>query len=383
MKVVKKVINYKKKVFAVRMNLDQDSDDVWNIYNLIALNDYITGTCHRKVKKEGAGLTKIENKTFTCTLQIKSFQYDAENDSLRINGINATENRNLALSQQQAMDISPPRQIMIVKKVFDSMHVRRLNQMIQEQETGSVIAVTMEEGMAHVFAITQAKTLLKAKIDKSITKSRGAMAAKKNASSKSKFYDQIINALIKNFGVAEGSTLVNSRIGCVVFGSPGFTRDNFYNYLVEYADKKQSPFLQDIVAKAIRCHCSTGFKHSLKEMLSNTAVNQKIVDMSCAQETVILDKFFETLAICEDKVTYGPKSVEIALREMAVETLLISDKLFRAKDIEKRKFYVRMHDQAIRDGLKVMVFGSMSAAGTRLNNLTGVAAILRYEMAAL
>jgi len=53
MKVIKKVINYKKKIFCVRMNLDQDSDDVWNIYNLLSLNDYITGTCHRKVKKEG------------------------------------------------------------------------------------------------------------------------------------------------------------------------------------------------------------------------------------------------------------------------------------------------------------------------------------------
>lgn len=56
--------------------------------------------------------------------------------------------------------------------------------------------------------------------------------------------------------------------------------------------------------------------------------------MSCANETAILDKFFETLAVCEDKVTYGPKSVQIALREMAVDTLLISDKLFRAKNIE-------------------------------------------------
>lgn len=105
--------------------------------------------------------------------------------------------------------------------------------------------------------------------------------------------------------------------------------------------------------------------------------------MSCAQETQVLDKYFEMLAICEDKVTYGPKSVEIALKEMAVETLLISDKLFRAKDVTKRLMYVRMHDAAIRDGLKVMVFGSMSAAGQRLNNLTGVAAILRYEMTAL
>ena len=77
----------------------------------------------------------------------------------------------------------------------------------------------------------------------------------------------------------------------------------------------------------------------------------------------MLDRFFETLAVCEDKVTYGPKSVEIALREMAIETILISDKLFRAKDVEKRKYYVSMHDRAVRDGLKVVVFGSMSAAG--------------------
>ena len=77
----------------------------------------------------------------------------------------------------------------------------------------------------------------------------------------------------------------------------------------------------------------------------------------------MLDRFFETLAVCEDKVTYGPKSVEIALREMAVETLLISDKLFRAKDVEKRKYYVNMHDRAKRDGLSIVIFGSMSAAG--------------------
>ena len=115
-------------------------------------------------------------------------------------------------------------------------------------------------------------------------------------------------------------------------------------------------------------------------MLSNSAVNQRIVSMSCAQETQILDRFFETLGTTEDKVTYGPKSVQKALHEMAVETLLISDKLFRSKDIDKRKYYVNMHDRALRDGLKVVVFGSTSAAGERLNGLTGIAAILRFEM---
>ena len=97
----------------------------------------------------------------------------------------------------------------------------------------------------------------------------------------------------------------------------------------------------------------------------------------------MLDRFFETLAVCEDKVTYGPKSVEIALREMAIETLLMSDKLFRAKDVEKRKYYVGLHETAMRQGLTIVIFGSMSAAGQRLNNLTGIAAILRYEFVEL
>jgi protein pelota len=105
--------------------------------------------------------------------------------------------------------------------------------------------------------------------------------------------------------------------------------------------------------------------------------------MSCASETAALERFFETLALCEDKVTYGPKSVDCALREKAVETLLISDKLFRAKNIEQRKYYVGLYEQAQRDGLSVVIFGSMSAPGIRLNGLTGIACILRFELPAL
>jgi protein pelota len=68
--------------------------------------------------------------------------------------------------------------------------------------------------------------------------------------------------------------------------------------------------------------------------------------MACAKETEVLEKFFETLATCEDKVTYGPKSVEYSLREGAIDTMLISDKLFRAKNIEQRKYYVGLYEEA-------------------------------------
>lgn len=105
MKIVKKVVNYKKKVFAVRMNLDSNTDDVWNVFNLLSIGDLVTGTCHRKVQKELNGLTKIEKKTITCTLLVKSFIYDTETDTLRISGVNATENKWIGMNVQQSMDI--------------------------------------------------------------------------------------------------------------------------------------------------------------------------------------------------------------------------------------------------------------------------------------
>ena len=66
--------------------------------------------------------------------------------------------------------------------------------------------------------------------------------------------------------------------------------------------------------------------------------------MSCADELTHLNRFFEILGTNEDKVTYGPKSVECALGEMAVEVLLISDKLFRSKNIATRKHYVGLYE---------------------------------------
>jgi len=44
MKIIKKVINKKKKVFAVKFQLEENTDDLWNIYNLLAVGDLVSGT---------------------------------------------------------------------------------------------------------------------------------------------------------------------------------------------------------------------------------------------------------------------------------------------------------------------------------------------------
>eukprot|EP00349_Pseudokeronopsis_sp_Brazil_P008869 CAMPEP_0202973620 /NCGR_PEP_ID=MMETSP1396-20130829/52046_1 /ASSEMBLY_ACC=CAM_ASM_000872 /TAXON_ID= /ORGANISM="Pseudokeronopsis sp., Strain Brazil" /LENGTH=75 /DNA_ID=CAMNT_0049705993 /DNA_START=1 /DNA_END=224 /DNA_ORIENTATION=- len=70
----------------------------------------------------------------------------------------------------------------------------------------------------------------------------------------------------------------------------------------------------------ILAHTSSGFKHSLDELLKERAVQDKMKDLSCFQESAFLDKFFEILSTDQNKVCYGPKSVEYALSSQAIQT---------------------------------------------------------------
>lgn len=76
-------------------------------------------------------------------------------------------------------------------------------------------------------------------------------------------------------------------------------------------------------------HSSSGFKHSLKEVLQDPAVVNKMSDTKAAGEVKALESFFVTLQHEPAKAFYGQKHVQSAAEAQAIETLLISDNLFR------------------------------------------------------
>ena len=83
----------------------------------------------------------------------------------------------------------------------------------------------------------------------------------------------------------------------------------------------------------------------------------------------------------DNKVCYGIKSTMFAIEQKAVETLLISDHLFRAKNVAVRKQYVQLAEDAEKkNGIKVIIFSSMTQAGSRLKDMTGIAGILFYAL---
>ncbi|KAK1310397.1 hypothetical protein QJS10_CPA08g00258 [Acorus calamus] len=105
-----------------------------------------------------------------------------------------------------------------------------------------------------------------------------------------------------------------------------------------------------------------------------------IKDTQAAQEVRALKDFFSMLPDDIGRACYGPKHVELANQRTAIQTLLITDALFRNSDVATRKKYVELVESVKNNGGNVHIFSSMHVSGEQLAQLTGIAAILRFPL---
>ena len=95
----------------------------------------------------------------------------------------------------------------------------------------------------------------------------------------------------------------------------------------------------------------------------------------------MLESFYKMLKHESDRAFYGPKHVRLAVEAEAVETLLVSDKLFRANNVAERRRYVELVDKVKETGGDVKIFSSLHISGEQLDQLSGICALLRFPMA--
>ena len=93
-----------------------------------------------------------------------------------------------------------------------------------------------------------------------------------------------------------------------------------------------------------------------------------------------LESFYRILSVDPLKACYGYDHVVKASEQGAVETLMLTDMLFRSDDISIRKKYVKLVELVRSFRGNTFIFSSLHTSGEQLGNLTGVAAILHYPM---
>jgi protein pelota len=105
-----------------------------------------------------------------------------------------------------------------------------------------------------------------------------------------------------------------------------------------------------------------------------------LTETKTARETKLLDQFHRLNAHTPDMVAFGWGQVQKAACAGAVKTLLLSDSLFRSKQVEERRKSADLIDEVRGNGGAVQIFLGGSNTEAELDKITGVAAILNFPL---
>ncbi|CAL5406863.1 unnamed protein product [Camellia sinensis] len=350
----------------------EEADDLWLAYNLIATGDTVLAVTVRKVLRQAAsGGRDAERVKLKLEIKVEAVDYDKEGSVLRIRGRNILENEHVKIGAFHTLEIELHRPFVLRKEVWDLLALDVLRQASDPSASADLAVVLMQEGLAHLFLIGKSVTITRSRIEASIPRKHGpAIAGYDKALNK--FFDNVLTAFLKHIDF--------NVVRCAVIASPGFTRDQFHRHLLLEAERKQLRPIIENKSCIILVHTTSGYKHSLREVLDAPNVMNIIKDTKAAEEVRALKEFFNMLSNDPDRACYGPKHVEVAHERMAVQTLLVTDELFRSCDIATRQKYVNLVKSVKDSGGTALIFSSMHVSGEQLAQLTGIAAILRFPL---
>ncbi|KAK9141104.1 hypothetical protein Scep_010785 [Stephania cephalantha] len=352
--------------------IPEESDDLWVAYNLISKGDTVLAVTVRKVLREAAsGGRDAERVKLKLAIVVEAVEYDKEGSVLRIRGKNILENEHVKIGAFHTLEVELHRPFVLKKDIWDSLALDQLYQASDPAASADLAVALMQEGLAHIILVGKSVTTTRSRIETSIPRKHGPAIAGYEAAL-NKFFENVVQAFLKHVDF--------KVVRCAVIASPGFTKDQFHRHLLLEAERKQLRTIIENKSRIVLVHTTSGYKHSLREVLDAPSVMNLIKDTKAAQEVRALKDFFDMLSNDPSRACYGPKHVEVAHERMAIQTLLITDDLFKNADVKTRKKYVDLVNSVKNSGGATNIFSSMHVSGEQLAQLTGIAAILRFPL---
>ncbi|CAM9146336.1 unnamed protein product [Ascophyllum nodosum] len=370
MKVLKRQISSKDGDGFVQMKTEE-AEDMWHAYNLITAGDRVRTSTVRKVVNESAtGSTTSKRVRLNLTIAVERVDFDSVSCLLRLSGRNSAENPHVKIGAYHTLDLELNQVFSIEKDLWDTIHLERIETSSDPSKKAEVAAVVMTGGLAHVCLVTSHMTVTRARIEINIPRKRAGSTDHNKA--KSRFYEAVYQAIVRHVNF--------EQIKCVLLGSPGFVKDDFFEFLNLEAVRREERVLIENKSKFVLVHASSGHKRAVEDILGQPAVQSRLADTKAAEEIRALANFYDMLKKDPERAYYGYNHVSRANEELAIDSLLVTDGLFRSSDLPTRRKYVALVEAARDKGAKVFVFSSMHVTGEQLGQLSGIAAVLRFPL---
>lgn len=282
------------------------------------------------------------------------------------------ENQHVKMRSHHTVELELYKQFRLTKAEWDDVSLERLEEACSEKTKAQAAAIVMQEGIANICLLTESMTLTKAKITQAIPRKRKTTGGNAHDKSVGRFFQFVFDSFIRTVDIV--------NVKAVVIASPGFVKDQFYAYILQQAVKQDARLILEHKNKFLLCHASSGHRHSLNEVLRDPTVMTALADTKAAGEVAILNRFTTMMAKDISQVVYSKRHVQYANEMGAIDDLLLSDNLFRARSVALRAEYVALVESVKSKGGRVHIFSSLHVSGEQLAQYSGVAGILRFPL---
>jgi protein pelota len=329
-----------------------------------------------------AGSTRSERVHTTLTIKVTKLDFDAPDSKLQVAGKVAEANQYVPLNSFHTLDLELNRPYTLAKaEGWDSVAVQQLKEAVDSGKQRAMLwAIMMQEGVANICYVTEFQTKHVQHVTSPIPKKRSAGADSDKATRR--FYILLFETMSRHM---ELNTTAPENLPPVLLASPGFTAQNFLEFVKQEAARGGSKTINALVKKITITHSSSANLQALAEVMKSPAVTSQLRDTKFARESQLLDEFYASLRRDDGKAWYGPKEILQCVEKGAVGrgggVLLISNNLFRNQNVDERKKWVALVDR-VRDveGGEVRVLSEAHESGKRLEALGGIAALLSYPI---
>lgn len=355
-----------------------DSDDIWCLYNVIAVGDVVQAMTTRKVLQENSAGDVVDSRRMQMVLAVRAEKIDVDLGAgiIRVNGKNVKESSHVRLGSYHTLDLTVGNAVTLEKTSWDGVAVEFVEQAAQSIGKADVGAAVFQEGLGFVctVALDETKVLQRVQVSMPKKKLSGSSQWEKAVE---KFYEQLTEAICTHLDFR--------RLRAIVITAGSTVRDEFYARFRTACCEKHPEHAFPDNAKKFMLLTLPGNQHlvspaMLQPLLSEPRIARILSDTKSAQETKQLDQFHKLASGDASMVAFGSRHVRHAAERGAVKSLLLADPLFRSCSVDERLMYAEIIDTVKQNGGVVFLFAPNSPRESDLMKLTGIAAVLSFSI---
>jgi len=324
-------------------------EDLWVLSRIITEKSIVSSKSNRKYKPPGSN--KEERISVYTTLEAEKIELHKHSNSLRVTGkiLDIRPEFIAPLNSYHTIEINTGDEVKIQKN-WKGYEYDILKEAIENSHRAIFNIILVDDEMATFASLKQYG------IDFGVEVYNSGKKVNKDKEM-SGFFNEIVSVIENQI----------PQDSIILLGGPGFVKENLLKYLQK---EKSSIFKRTKLVNASNAEKSGVYElvksDEIKTVLENEKVHSIMSDM---------ERFLKCASTTGKLCAYGEKNIELAVKNSAVETLIVVDSLIRTN--EKIENLIK---KVNAQGGKVSFVPEDTSLAEQVKSFGGIIALLRFAV---